>query len=316
MLRRTALSTLGGILALPRLSLKALADKFASAPAPAQTEEDFTIRTTSRLVSLDVSVKGPKGGFVTGLNKKSFKVYENGKLQEITQFANADIPVTVGIVVDESGSMAPKRGDVITAALAFIGGSNPQDEVFVINFNEKAYRGLPDDVPFSDDMNQLRDALSKQPPEGRTALYEAILMGLKQLSHGHRDKRTLIIISDGGDNVSTHKFDDVMEGVMDSFATIYTIGIFDGDDPDRNPAVLRKLSHLSGGEAYFPSKLEEVVPICKQIAKEIRTRYTIGYVPTIENGTGVRHVQVKVFSPDGTKLTAITRTGYMFREGT
>jgi len=148
MLRRTALSTLGGILALPRLSLKALADKFASAPAPAQTEEDFTIRTTSRLVSLDVSVKGPKGGFVTGLNKKSFKVYENGKLQEITQFANADIPVTVGIVVDESGSMAPKRGDVITAALAFIGGATLRTKYLSLISTRKPTAAFPMTCPF------------------------------------------------------------------------------------------------------------------------------------------------------------------------
>ena len=132
---------------------------------------------------------------------------------------------------------------------------------------------------------------------------------------GHRDKRTLMIISDGGDNVSRHKLDDVTEGLMDSFATIYTIGIFDEDDLDRNPAVLKKLAHLSGGEAYFPSKLDQIVPICRQIAKDIRTRYTIGYAPALDNGKGIRHIQVKVSSPDGGKLTAHTRTAYMFKEG-
>jgi len=314
MLRRTALSTLVSFLAARKLWPETKTGNAAKTAQASQVGEDFTIKTTSRLVILDVSVKASKGGFVGGLGKEHFRVYENGKLQEITQFANTDIPVTVGIIVDESGSMGPKRGDVITAALAFIGGSNPQDEVFVINFNEKAYRGLPEGTLFSDNMLQLRDALWKNPPEGRTALYEAVLLGLKQLNQGHRDKRTLVVISDGGDNVSTHKLEDVLEGVMDSFATIYTIGIFDEDDPDRNPGVLRKLAHLSGGEAYFPTKLEEVIPICRQIAKEVRTRYTIGYVPSLENGPGIRHIQVKVSSPDGGKLIALTRTGYMFRE--
>jgi Ca-activated chloride channel homolog len=315
MLRRTALSTLAGMLAIPRISQS---EEPANAPPGGQTKQagqEFTISTTSRLVILDVSVKAPKGNSVAGLRQENFEVFENGKLQKITQFANADIPVTVGILVDESGSMAPKRNDVITAALAFIGGSNPQDEVFIINFNEKAYRGLPETLLFSDDINQLRDALWKQRPEGRTALYEAILKGLKQLSMGRRDKRTLVLISDGGDNISTHKLEDVLDGVMDSFATIYTIGIFDEDDPDRNPGVLKKLAHLSGGVAYFPAKLEEVAPICRQIAKEVRTRYTIGYVPAVDNGTGVRHLQVKATAPEGGKLIATTRTGYLFKEG-
>jgi len=177
-------------------------------PATAKQQEpqqDFTIRTTSRLVLLDVSVKDSEGGFVSGLTKDNFKVFENGKPQEITQFANADIPVTVGLVVDESGSMRPKKPQVVTAALAFIQASNPQDETFVINFNERARRGLPDIVPFTDDLNMLRAALWNGVPEGRTALYDALEMALHQLDMGRRDKKTLVLISDGGDNISQHK---------------------------------------------------------------------------------------------------------------
>jgi len=119
----------------------------------------FTLRTTSRLVLLDVSVKDSKGGFVSGLTQDQFKVYEDGKPQVISQFSNSDVPVTVGIVVDESGSMRPKRPEVNTAALAFVQASNPHDEIFVINFNERPRRGLPDQVLFSDDIQQLRSAL-------------------------------------------------------------------------------------------------------------------------------------------------------------
>jgi Ca-activated chloride channel family protein len=277
-----------------------------------ELQQDFTIRTTSRLVLLDVSVKDSEGGFVSGLTKDSFKVVENGKPQEITQFANADIPVTVGIVVDESGSMRPKKSHVVTAALEFIQASNPQDEIFVINFNERARRGLPDIVPFTDNINMLRAALWNGVPEGRTALYDAIEMALHQLDMGRRDKKTLVVISDGGDNVSKHKFPDVMHDVLTSLATIYTIGIFDDDDPDKNPSVLEKLAHVSGGGVYFPKTLDDVTPICRQIAKDIRTRYTIGYIPTADNGKPERHVKVIASAPNRAKLIVRTRTSYIF----
>lgn len=282
-------------------------------PAIAKAEEpgDFTIRTTSRLVLLDVSVKDSSGGFVSGLSKDNFKAYENGKPVEVTQFSNADVPVTVGIAVDESGSMRPKRAEVITAALVFNEASNPLDETFIINFNEKARRGLPDDVLFSDKVQQLRTALWQGEPEGRTALYDAIEMALNQLQFGRRDKKALVIISDGGDNHSQHTLDDVMRDVLRSVTTIYTVGLYDEDDPESNEAVLKKLAHISGGVFYHPRTLHEIVPICRQIAKDIRTRYTIGYVPSAE-GKAERHIKVVASSPDHAKLIVRTRTSYLF----
>jgi Ca-activated chloride channel family protein len=287
-------------------------EKQPAATKPQELQQDFTIRTTSRLVLLDVSVKDSEGGFVSGLTKENFKVLENGKPQEITQFANADIPVTVGIVVDESGSMRPKKSHVVTAALEFIQASNPQDEIFVINFNERARRGLPDIVPFTDNINMLRAALWGGVPEGRTALYDAVEMALHQLDMGRRDKKTLVVISDGGDNISRHKFPDVMHDVLTSLATIYTIGIFDDDDPDKNPSVLEKLAHVSGGSVYFPKGLDDVAPICRQIAKDIRTRYTIGYIPTADNGKPERHIKVLASATSRAKLIVRTRTSYIF----
>ena len=276
-------------------------------------EKEFTISTTTRLVLLDVSVRDSSGGFASGLTRDDFKVYEDGKLQQITQFADQDIPVSVGLVIDNSGSMRPKRAEVITAALAFVGASNPQDEVFVVNFNETVHHGLPDEVLFSDNVKQLRMALWRGDAEGRTALYDALDYSLKHLDMGRRDKKTLIVISDGGDNISKHTFKDVMNSVLSSQATIYTIGIFDDDDPDRNPAVLKQLAKVSGGTAYFPNKLEEIVPVCKQIAKEIRTRYTIGYAPALE-GKKNRSIRVEVSAAGRGKLVARTRTNYLFTE--
>ena len=301
------------MLAAPIVVLVA-AGYYQKGPVASNREEppNYTIRTTSRLVLLDVSVKDPKGGFVSGLGQENFKVYENGKLQQITQFANADIPVTVGILVDESGSMRPKREEVIAAALEFIKASNPQDEVFVINFNEKARRGLPDTVLFSDNIDLLRTALWRGVPEGRTALYDAIEMALHQTDMGRRDKKTLLVISDGGDNISVHKFGDVMHDVLESIVTLYTVGIYDEDDPEANPGVLKQLAQVSGGGSYFPKQLDQVIPICQQIAKDVRTRYTIGYTPELNNGKPERQIKVEARSADGLKLNVRTRTRYLF----
>jgi VWFA-related protein len=166
-------------------------------------------------------------------------------------------------------------------------------------------------MPFSDNIGQLREALWRGTPEGRTALYDAVELALRQLELGRREKKTLVVISDGGDNVSRHNLQDVMHDVLQSLTTIYAIGIFDEDDPERNPAVLEKLAHVSGGEAYFPKELDKIVPICRQIAKDIRTRYTIGYIPSPE-GKPERRIKVQAFSPHNAKLVVRTRTQYLF----
>lgn len=278
-------------------------------------EKEYTISVSSRLVLLDVSVKDNGGGFVSGLHKDDFKVFEDGKPQTITQFANADIPVTVGLLIDESGSMRAKKPEAVTAALGFITSSNPKDEMFVLNFNEKVHRGLTDTKLFTDNVQELRAALWRSNPQGRTCLYDAIMAGLKQLEMGRQDKKTLIIISDGGDNVSSANFKDVMNLVEQSPATIYTIGVYDDDDADKNPDVLRKLAAISGGEFYKPPKIEDIVPVCRRIAKDIRTRYTIGYIPNAAEGKKMRHIKVQVTAADHGKLVARTRTTYLMNEG-
>jgi Ca-activated chloride channel homolog len=285
----------------------------APTATPKAEERDYTIQTTSRLVLLDVSVKDAAGGFVSGLTQDNFKVFENGKPEPISQFSNSDIPVTVGVAVDDSGSMRPKRAQVVTAALVFLHDSNPMDEIFVVNFNEKARRGLPDDVLFTDNMQLLRAALWQGDPEGRTALYDAIELSLHQLEFGRQAKKTLVVISDGGDNHSTHTQQQVMKDVLSSLVTIYTVGIYDEDDPEKNESVLKNLAHVSGGVFYHPQTLDQIVPICRQIAKDIRARYTIGYVPSVE-GKMERHIKVIAASPEHPKLAVRTRTSYVFSD--
>ncbi|HXI42711.1 MAG TPA: VWA domain-containing protein [Bryobacteraceae bacterium] len=273
---------------------------------------EFRISTDVELVLLDVSVKQEKGGYVSGLSKDNFQIYENGTPQKIAEFASADIPVAVGLVFDDSGSMRSKRPEVVTAGLIFVGASNPQDQIFVVNFNDKVRRGLPETVPFTDNINLLRSALSRDMAEGQTALYDAIAFALKHLEFGRREKKTLVVVSDGGDNVSTHSLKELMDLIQESRATIYTVGIFEPDDPDRNPQVLERIARVSGGESFLPKGLDEVVPICRQIAKDIRNRYTIGYIPDHGSNKAVlRKIHVVATAPDRGKLVVRTRTSYL-----
>jgi len=282
------------------------------APVAGLPEPPFKLTATAEFVLLDVSVKDATGEHVPLLEKNNFQVYENGKLQTVTHFSSDDVPVTVGLVIDTSGSMSIKHPHVVTAAMVFIKASNRNDEEFVVNFNDRPSFGLPANIPFTDDFDKLRAALVMTPPQGRTALYDALVISLNHLEKGKRDKKALVLVSDGGDNSSTHGFEDVMALVRESRATIYTIGIFDEDDPDRNPDLLRRLSRISGGESFLPQQLSDVFSICRQIAIDIRTRYTIGYVPVRSGEKGsLRKIKVVAQKTDGRKLAVRTRTSYV-----
>ncbi len=277
-----------------------------------ENEKEFTLTARAELVLLDVSVKDAQGGFVSTLKKENFRVYENGKLQTITQFGKEDTPITVGLVIDDSHSMRPKRGEVTNAALSFIDSSNPLDEMFVTHFNDRVRSGMPPDTPFTDDAEILRKALWSNPAEGRTALYDGILDALHQLSLGRQDKKALVVITDGGDNASTHDFKDVVKAVQQTRATIYTVGVFDTDDPDRNPGLLRRLASISGGVAYLPENLEQLPEICRGIAKDIRNRYAIGYVPVrVDDKSALRTIKVMVADAGNQKFVIHARTSYL-----
>jgi Ca-activated chloride channel family protein len=273
---------------------------------------EFTIRSDVRLVLLDVAVTGRKGRLVPGLAQGDFSVMEDGIPQAISVFASNDIPVTAGILVDESSSMAPNRDKVLAAAEALIAKSNTSDEIFVVNFNERVTRGLPDRVLFTDDIGQLRGALRRGMPEGRTALNDAIIEGLQQLELGRRDKKTLIVISDGGDNASHAKRREMLDRVERSLATIYTIEVSSPGDQDRDPGLLKQLARTSGGEYYVPDEVSDIAAICEGIAKEIRSRYTIGYVPPAGRFGALRRIRVSVSAASHPGLTARTRASYRY----
>jgi len=284
-------------------------------PKDQQDQSEFTLHSDVRLVVLDVSVKDRKGQFVPDLTKESFAVFEDGKPQQITVFAHDDLPVTVGILVDESFSMKPKRAEVLAAAEAFIRESNPHDEIFVLNFNDTVRRGLPPQMSFSSDLAQLRAALEHGVPEGKTALNDAVEDGLEQLKLGSREKKALVLISDGGDNASIHTRREIVNLVEGRPATIYTIGIYDEGDPDRAPGLLRQLAEISGGEAYFPKDVSAMAGICRQIADDLRVRYTVGYVPQASVGNNaLRHLRVKVSLPGHQAATVFARSSYRYDE--
>jgi Ca-activated chloride channel homolog len=274
--------------------------------------EDFKISTDVDLVLLDVSVKDAKGGYVSNLTQDNFKVEENGIPQKITSFQNMDVPVAAGLILDASGSMRPKRDDVNVAGLTFIDASNRHDQVFVLDFNDKVLPGLPDDVPFTDDLELLRPALSKHRIEGKTVLYDAIAAGIEHLGLAQREKKTLVVVSDGGDNASRHTLEEVKRKVEATQTTIYTVGIYDADDPDKNPGVLRHIAEVSGGDCFILDKYEDIIPTARKIAMDIRKRYTIGYIPDRGNTKiGLRRIHVTATAPDHGKLIVRTRTSYL-----
>jgi VWFA-related protein len=273
--------------------------------------EPYKISVNVSSVVLHATVENRKGAPVSGLGKGDFQIYEDGALQQIEYYSHEDIPVTVGLVLDNSGSMGPKRDEVIAAAMAFARSSNPQDQMFVVNFNEHVSFGLPANMPFTDQTARLQLALSTFKTNGETALYDALAVALEHLKNGNRDKKVLIVVSDGGDNASHHKLGQILTMTGQSDAIIYTIGIYTDEDPDRNPSALRQLSKVTGGEAFFPKTVPEVVPLCEGIAHDIREQYTLAYAPAnIKQDGAYRVIQVKAAAPGHGRLSVRTRTGY------
>jgi VWFA-related protein len=263
------------------------------------------------MVILSATVLDPYDMVASGLNEDDFQVFEDGILQQIKYFSREDEPVTVGILVDDSGSMGSTRADVIAAAVAFARSSNPLDQMFVVNFSEHASLGLPADTPFTDRRDQLQLAISSDPALGQTALYDAVAVGLDHLKLGDREKKVLILLSDGGDNASQHSYAELIELARQSGVIIYAIGIFDERDGDRNPGVLRRLAAETGGQAFFPKTSKDISPICEEIARSIRNQYSLAYIPSFaKRDESYRVILVKASAPGLDQLSVHTRAGY------
>jgi Ca-activated chloride channel homolog len=272
--------------------------------------QSYAISREVDFVVLPVTVLDGKGQFVSGLEASNFRVYENGHPQTISLFRSEEVPVTVGLVVDRSGSMAARSNDVIEGAQAFVDASNPQDEEFVVNFTDKVRMGLPANMPFTSDPNALRSALSVPSASGETALYDAVIAALQHVDQSRAGKKVLILISDGGDNASRHSFAQALQMARSANVIIYSIGLYDEHSSDQNPRVLHKLATETGGLDYAPATAEDIVRVCRQIAGDIRHQYTLGYDPTDHVGKSYRKIHVTVTSANLGKLTVRTRAGY------
>jgi VWFA-related protein len=288
----------------------------------AQEKGSGSIKASVDLVVLHVTVTDEAGQFIGDLKKGDFRVYENKVEQSVSVFSREDVPVSMGLVIDNSGSMREKREQVNSAAMTFVKTSNPQDEGFVVNFNDEYY--LDTDGDFTSDPKDMNNALSRIDTRGSTALYDAVIGSLEHLKKAHKDKRALLVITDGDDDASRKTLSDAMKAAAQSNAAIYAIGVFSVDDRRNDKKMVRRstkelkdLAEVTGGMAYFPETLNDVAPVCEQVAKDIRNQYTLGYYPTNPQKDGTfRPVQVQLASTSGHgKLSVRTRTGYYAQRG-
>ena len=271
-----------------------------------------TFSANSELVVLHVSVRDKRGAYVTGLTQDAFNVIEDGRAQKVSFFTDTDTPATIGLLIDSSGSMYQHRPVTIAGATAFTDASHTGDEIFALAFNENVTAVLPSVAPFTSDGRVLRGALERNiNSRGRTALYDAIAVGVDYLSRGRRERKVLVLLSDGGDNASRTTREDAVHKAQASNAVIYTIALIEPGSRDANPGLLKELSLASGGDTYRPRDSEEIAEVLGTIARDIRHTYTIGYTSTNTARDGAfRTVRVVVTAPPGRPLVVRSRTGY------
>ena len=287
------------------------AQSFTPTTGSPGANESHAISVTSELVVLPVNVTDTNGNFVSGLTENDFHVYEEKRLQDLALFQREDAPVSVGLIVDHSGSMELKLPNVITAISAFAHYGNPHDEMFVVYFIDNAMVEPLDGKPFTNNPVELEKAVEAVSAHGRTALYDAVAEGLNHLQLGHLQRKALIVISDGGDNASHSKRSDILALARQSQVTIYSVVLEDEFTKEQDPKVLRQLSEDTGGVAFFPKSQQSVVDSSAQIATDLRDQYVLGFVPGKHASGSLFHkVQVKVTTPEKGKLHVRTRAGY------
>jgi len=288
-------------------------------PAPPPPEEipqpvpsGYTIQRDVNLVMLRVSVVDAQGQFVPGLKAENFRIFEDGAEQKVDVLRQEDAPVSIGLLIDNSGSMRDKRPNVNVAALTFVRTSNPEDEVFVAHFNDLYSFDL--DKPFTNDLGELGKALEHTESRGATALFDAILTSMDRLKSGYNSKKVLLIVTDGQDNSSHNDLQATLDRLKHSNVMIYAVGLFQDEEPkaaENARQALTAITQATGGAAYFPESAQEVADICTHIAYDIRHQYTVGYYPAKPADRSFRTVRVEVAPPAGVGAVSVrTRTGY------
>jgi Ca-activated chloride channel homolog len=277
----------------------------------AQGDARFSAR--SELVVLNVAVTDDRGGFVSGLPAEAFRVFEEGRAQRVSFFAEQDTPATIGLLIDSSGSMLVSRDRMIAGITSLAEASHPDDEFLPLVFNERVTPVLSPPGRFTSDPVELCDALTRNLIVlGKTAFHDALSEALDGITAGAHERRVLIVLSDGGDNASRMSFDEVLEKVHASNVVIYTIALLDPVSLDPNPGALRRLAKATGGLAFQPRSVAVVGTAFRKIAADIRSRYTLAFEPAdTAAGSGVRRVRVVVDVPGRGDLRVRTRTAYL-----
>jgi VWFA-related protein len=296
-----------GVLAL---GIAALGQQPKTAAPPQGTVPLFSADT--RLVVCHTTVVDKAGKLVTNLKQDAFSVAENDVKQDILLFKREDIPVSMGLIIDNSGSMRSKRASVEAAALALVKDSNPDDEVFIVNFNDDAYIDNPHDKEFLTDIEDMKEALTRIDSRGGTAMRDAIAKSIEWLKKAHKEKKVLVVVTDGVDNASSESLEDLVRDARQSEVLIYSVGLLTEEEKRSAASAKRQLNALAeatGGEVFYPKDLNEVDPIAHQVARDIRSQYTIGYKPSNEALDGTfRKIKVSV-KAQGNPVPR-TRTGY------
>ncbi len=276
----------------------------------AQEQSGATFTTDTRLVVLHATVVDKGGKLVTNLPRTAFHVFEDGTEQSVKLFKREDVPVSMGIVIDNSGSMREKRKKVEDAALALVKASNPQDEVFIVNFNDEAYL----DVPMTNDIKKLEEGVARIDSRGGTAMRDAIDLSMEYLkSKAKHDKKVIVVVTDGNDNASEMTLEKLVQKSQQREVLIYTIGLLDEEgerhEAKRAKRALDSLATATGGVAYYPKAVEDVGSFTLQVAHDIRNQYTLGYTPSNPALDG-SYRQIKVTVEARNRPTVRTRTGY------
>ena len=278
----------------------------------AHAQEPPRFSSAADLVVLHVSVTDKGGRAVDGLTSQAFSVLENRQPQTIRFFGRDDLPVTAGLILDNSISMFGARDLIVAAAAAFADASDPRDEIFSLAFNEHVRSALPAAAPFTSDPGVLRQAIAAViSARGRTALFDAIRSALEYSARGRHTRKVLVIVSDGSDNASVATFDDTLALTQASNAVIYGVLLSDPGVGGEKPDVMKKLAVGTGGRLFKPKSARDLGEILQSIAAEIRQTYTLGYVPAAPLDGAFRRLQVIVKAPDGRPLVVRTRDGYL-----
>lgn len=309
MLRLNSFHSLFSSVAIALAGVSALGQG-ASGQAP---DSGAIFRADTRVVDLHATVVDKNGHLLTNLPQHAFTVYENGVQQQIRKFQREDVPVSMGLIIDNSGSMRDKRAKVEAAALALVKDSNPQDEVFVVNFNDEPFLDLPHGEDFTSNIKDMEEALTRIDSRGGTAMRDAIRVSIDHLKEkAHRDKKVLVVVTDGNDNSSLISLEALVKASQQSGVLIYSVGLLSEEErreAKRAERALNALAEATGGEAFFPKEVSDVERIAHQVARDIRNQYSIVYAPSNQNMDGTfRQIKVTVKAPGGP--TVRTRSGY------